>query len=200
VVRPIGAKNQVPVDVRVVAATHRDLRERVNQGLLRADLYYRLAVIELRLPPLRDRLEDLPLLLPTLVEKLQRERGIQAAVDFDDRFIELLAKHDWPGNVRELRNVVEQWLVFAEPPELAPSPAGAEAPPGAGNPESAFAHLLELPLRQAKNEAITAFERIYVERLLARTNGNVAEAARLSGVDRGTLFRMFRRHGAGTNG
>ena len=194
VVRPIGAKNPVPVDVRVVAATHRDLRERVNQGLFRPDLYYRLAVIELRLPPLRDRLEDLPLLLPTLVEKLQRERGIQSAVDFDDRFIELLAKHDWPGNVRELRNVIEQWLVFAEPPELAPK---LEAQQGAANSESAFAHLVELPLRQAKNEAITAFERIYVERLLARTNGNVAEAARLSGVDRGTLFRMFRRHGAG---
>ena len=191
-VRPIGSKNTVPIDVRVVAATHRDLRERVNQGQFRADLYYRLAVIEVRLPPLRDRLEDLPLLLPTLVEKLVQERHIQAPIDFDDRFVEVLSKHDWPGNVRELRNIIEQWLVFAEPPELTASRSAG----GASTGDSVFASLLELPLRQAKNEAITAFERLYIERLLARTNGNVAEAARVSGVDRGTLFRMFRRQGA----
>jgi DNA-binding NtrC family response regulator len=189
-VRPVGAKSSVAVDVRVVAATHRDLRQRINQGQFRSDLYYRLAVVELRLPPLRERLEDLPLLLTTLTEKLVRDRGLRSAVDFDETFVAALAKHDFPGNVRELRNLVEQWLIFAEPPTLG-SLRSSEEPASVGS----FAQYLELPLRQAKTAAVEALERAYVERLLATTGGNVAEAARISGVDRGTLFRMFRRHG-----
>jgi two-component system, NtrC family, response regulator GlrR len=189
-VRPVGAKSSVDVDVRVVAATHRDLRQRINQGQFRSDLYYRLAVVELRLPPLRERIEDLPLLLSTLADKLASERGLRSAIDFDETFVATLGKHDFPGNVRELRNLVEQWLIFAEPPNLVSAETG-----DASGPADSFAQFLELPLRQAKAAAVEALERAYVERLLTTTGGNVAEAARISGVDRGTLFRMFRRHG-----
>jgi len=187
-VRPVGGKTAKPFDVQLVAATHRDLRKQVNQGLFRLDLYYRLAVVEVRLPPLRERLDDLPILVQTILDDLAASRGLSARIEIDDEFLSALRKHDWPGNVRELRNYLEQTLVFQEPP-----PLGSTGDIGSA-PGASFEGLSTLPLRQAKALLTERFERNYVETLLSACGGNVAEAARRAGVDRGTLFRMLRRH------
>jgi two-component system, NtrC family, response regulator GlrR len=188
-VRRVGARNTRKVDVRVVAATNRDLRREVNAGRFRADLFYRLAVIQVRMPPLRDRLEALPLLARGLLQAIGRERGV------DVKDVELdaaLWQHTWPGNVRELRNYLEQLVILKVPPAL----GAFEPAPEAGSGEGALSSGLEkLPLTTAKNELLARFERQYVTRLLEQTKGNVAEAARLSGVNRATLFRMIRRYG-----
>jgi DNA-binding NtrC family response regulator len=191
------------VDVRVLAATNRDLRREATLGRFRADLYYRLAVIQVEMPPLRDRLEDLPLLVRGLFEVIARERELPAPMEPDAALLASLAKHAWPGNVRELRNYLEQLLILQVPPPLG-VPRESErdvvpqrpASPSPVSPDVALFHgLSEMPLRLAKSTLLKRFERAYVEQLLEQTGGNVAEAARRAGVDRVTLFRAIRRYG-----
>jgi transcriptional regulator with PAS, ATPase and Fis domain len=180
--RPVGAPQPTAVDVRIVAATNRDLRALVNAGQFRADLYYRFAVVSVELPPLRDRLEDLPMLAAALMDHLVRERSIPSRITLHAELLNSLTRHPWPGNVRELRNYLEQLLVFEEPPPLTAESNNAQAD-----------ELDGLPLRNAKAILIERFERGYFERLLGATNGNVAEAARRAGVDRATVFRYLRK-------
>lgn len=184
-IRRVGGRQTRTVDVRVVAATNRDLRQEVNAGRFRADLYYRLAVITVRLPPLRHRLEDLPMLVRALLDSITEDRGLDVHVEPDASLLEPLAKHDWPGNVRELRNYLEQLLILRVPPPIVDE----------GTTEAPLDGLDQLPMREAKRQLLERFERDYVTVLLAKTDGNVAEAARRAGVDRGTLFRTIRRHG-----
>ncbi|MEO7332168.1 MAG: sigma 54-interacting transcriptional regulator [Minicystis sp.] len=194
-IRRVGAKRTRKIDVRIVAATNRDLRRQVNTGHFRADLFYRLAVIQVRMPSLRDRLDDLPLLVRGLLETITRERGLDAHVEPDAELLDSLARHTWPGNVRELRNYLEQLLILKVPP---PFMGEAQIAPKSGSiavGATPFEGLIELPLRSAKSELLERFERHYVARLLEQTGGNVAEAARRAGVDRVTLFRTIRRYG-----
>jgi two-component system, NtrC family, response regulator GlrR len=188
-IRRVGGRKTRKIDVRVVAATNRDLRKSVNSGGFRADLFYRLAVIEVRMPPLRDRPEDLPSLVRGLLEVISRERRVEAHLEPDAALLDSLAKHAWPGNVRELRNYLEQLVILRVPPALGDGALGQVAPSGS------FEGLEAMPLRAAKSEVLERFERHYVTRLLERTGGNVAEAARRAGVDRVTLFRTLRRYG-----
>ncbi|MCC7383418.1 MAG: sigma 54-dependent Fis family transcriptional regulator [Deltaproteobacteria bacterium] len=186
-IRRLGAKQSRKIDVRIVAATNRDLRREVNAGRFRADLFYRLAVIQVRMPSLRDRLEDLPLLAARLLQ------SISADLSVDTRSVELgaeLWQHSWPGNVRELRNYLEQLAILKQPPAFTEV---GELPEG--NADGLAAGLDHLPLTAAKNEVVARFERRYLTNLLEQTKGNVAEAARISGVNRATLFRMIRRYG-----
>jgi DNA-binding NtrC family response regulator len=196
-IRRVGGKRTRHVDVRVVAATNRDLRREVNSGRFRADLFYRLAVIQVRMPPLRDRLDDLSILVRGLLDVIARERGIDGHVEPDQDLLDSLGRHAWPGNVRELRNYLEQLLILRVPPPFAGDPPPTVRGPGASPAASpsAFEGLDKMPLRTAKSELLERFERHYVEQLLAQTGGNVAEAARRAGVDRVTLFRTIRRHG-----
>ncbi len=183
-VRRVGARQVRKVDVRVVAATNRDLRVEVNAGRFRADLFYRLAVIQVRMPSLRDRLDDLPTLCRALLDVIGRERGVDVAgIELDAA----MWQHTWPGNVRELRNYLEQLVILRVPPTfetVSPSPA---------DPGALLAGIESLPFSAARDELMARFERLYVTRLLERTAGNVAEAARVSGISRATLFRMIRR-------
>ena len=193
-VRRVGGRTTRKVDVRVVAATNRDLRREVNAGRFRADLYYRLAVIHVRMPPLRDRLDDLAVLCRALLESIGRTRGV------DTRGVTLdaaLWQHDWPGNVRELRNYLEQLVILRVPPPLGSTSVEAA--------EATREHLADgldaLPMHAARERLLERFERHYLSRLLEVTRGNVAEAARRSGVSRATLFRMVRRYDLrGTSG
>ncbi len=196
-VQRLGGSHRRPVDVRLVAATKRDLEEEVQRGRFRRDLFYRLAVVPLTLPPLRDRREDVPLLVETFVQNFAKKNGM----DFPIPEQELLAlcTHDWPGNVRELRNTVERGLWLAEtgdgvvrfmlptpsmliPPEPAPAAEPLEEDEGLGFAEQ-------------KQRWEDQFEQTYLPWLMARADGSVSAAARLARMDRKHLRALLERHG-----
>ena len=209
-IRRVGGARSKQVNVRIVASTNRDLRRHVNSGQFRADLYYRLAVIQIRMPPLRERLEDMSLLVRSLLTDIAEDRNLEVHIEPDTALIEALSRHSWPGNVRELRNYLEQLVILRTAPDLgadgdaSKGKAMADAVPAApgeagltsgGVGADAFEALQRLPLRMAKAELLERFERHYVTQLLQATGGNVAEAARRASVDRVTLFRTIRRYG-----
>jgi DNA-binding NtrC family response regulator len=185
-IKRVGATAWKPVDVRIVAATNRDLRAEVNAGRFREDLYYRLAVVEIRLPPLRDRPGDVPLLIEELLERLGHAARPEAELLRSPAARADLARHPWPGTVRELRNYVERCLALAErPPPDGGEPAPAAAA-GAGAPDD---------LRAARKQWTAGFEKGFLEELLAKHNGNVSAAARAAGFDRKHFYRLLWRHG-----
>jgi DNA-binding NtrC family response regulator len=186
--RRVGGQVEVPVDVRVVAATNRDLRSEVNAGGFRLDLYYRLAVLRLELPPLRERTGD----VLVLVGHFLKERGFTGSVAevFSEAELEELSRHHWPGNVRELRNLVDATLALGAPPPVDDFDGGARAGAPGFDPR-----VMALPYKQARKEALTDFERVYLQHLLERAAGNVSQAARDAGLDRSYLFSLLRRNG-----
>ena len=188
-ITPVGADIPVRVDVRVLAATHQDLEALVKQGRFREDLYYRLKVVTVKLPPLRERLQDLPLLVHYFLRNLAAQHG-REPVALDPEAESLLLAHSWPGNVRELINVLERALVLAAQGVIGPEhltselrQSSAVAP---GDPAS-LAEPALLPLAEV--------ERRHVLRVLQATRGNRERAARILGISRRTLVRMLHRWG-----
>ena len=182
--RRLGGRAEIAIDVRVVSATNRDVRGDVNSGAFRLDLYYRLAVVTLRLPPLRERSEDIEL----LVEHFLREAGHDGPIDvlISAPTMRSLATHHWPGNVRELRNMIEATLAMGEPPPLEPvQPA---------DPSDPFSPLLAQSYRAARMSLLTQFEGRYLAALLARCGGNVSRAAREAQMNRSHLIELLHRH------
>ncbi|WP_441286160.1 sigma 54-interacting transcriptional regulator [Sorangium sp. KYC3313] len=185
-IRRVGTNTARPVDVRVVAATHRDLRSEVNAGRFRADLYFRIAVVRIPMPPLRQRPEDIPALLDDLLAALHATPEEAAALR-EPRIIARMKRAAWPGNVRELRNYVEQYLVFRAPP-----PVSELAPVSAPPPVDA-----SVPYAEARDRVLADFERRYFEALLRAHDGRVSRAAAAAGLDRRYLYRLLHRHGLG---
>ena len=182
--RRVGGNSYRPVDVRIIAATNRELKTEVNDKRFRADLYFRLAVVELRLPPLRERLEDLPILLEHL---LGAQPSLNGAPALDrGELLRELGRHRWPGNVRELRNYVERCVALQR--HVAIDTDGQGASPSSV-PD------LSLPLKESREAWNRALERVYIESVLERSERNVARAARLAGVDRMYFYRLLWRHG-----
>ena len=179
----IGGANEIPVDVRFVAATNRDLRSDVNSGSFRLDLYFRLAVVVLRVPPLRERLEDLPLLVAHFLQELGHTGPTESVVS--DEQMRRLAAHAWPGNVRELRNWVEATKAMGESPDLTYEADTTQAP---------SERLLSLPYKEARRQLLDDFEARYLKHLLELSQGNVASAARRAGMDRTYLIKLLQRH------
>lgn len=180
-VRPVGATETRAVDVRILSATHCNLEEAVATGEFREDLYYRLNVVTLTLPPLRERREDIPLLaghfLAELTEKYQRKIN-----GFAPEALEMLVAADWPGNIRQLHNVLEQCCALCTTSTI-PATLVARA-------------LRDKPAEiQPLAEARTAFERDYLITLLKLTRGQVSEVARLAGRNRTEVYRLLQRHG-----
>lgn len=180
----VGDTRSIAVDVRVVSATHRDLRKGVNDGSFRLDLFYRLGVVLLALPPLRERLED----IPVLADHFLREAGVDAkfAQVFSPKDAERMRKYSWPGNVRELRNAVLGTFALGSPPSW--SSGGDEK----GDP---IETVLGLPYRDAKRDLLNRFEQRYLNDLLDRTDGNVRKAARYANMNRSYLIELLERHG-----
>jgi DNA-binding NtrC family response regulator len=177
----VGGAQPISVDVRVLAATHRDLRAEVNAGRFRADLYYRLAVAKIMVPPLRERPEDVE---PLVAHFVQRLTGIAELGPLAPAMDQLRA-HPWSGNVRELRNVVEAALVMGELDlGTADRPRQPLAVPGS-----------VAPYRDARAAALTRFEAEYLKTLIERADGNASEAARLARMDRPYLLTLLRKHG-----
>jgi DNA-binding NtrC family response regulator len=185
-IKRVGGTPYLPVDVRVIAATNRNLQKEVNSRRFRPDLYFRLAVLEVRLPALRERPEDVPILVDNILIALGAHEQPEAALVRSPEAIAELSRHPWPGNVRELRNYVERCLALAQR-----QPLGRE-----GAPESvAGGDLAPASLRSARERALLEFERRYLEALLAHHGGNVSAAARTAGVDRKYLYRLLWRNG-----
>jgi DNA-binding NtrC family response regulator len=196
-VRRVGDRRVRSVDVRVVAATNRDLQQLVKEGKFREDLYYRLAVVEIHLPPLRDRGEDLPMLIEHLLTTAPFEHSVRGVTPDVER---ILRAYHWPGNVRELRNVLLRAIPFCEGDLIDMQALPQGMLDGSREPEPEPVDGLPLPdsdlsFREAKDQLIEAFERKYLEDLLERCDGNLSKAARNAGVDRKTIARMLKRHG-----
>jgi DNA-binding NtrC family response regulator len=179
-VRRVGEGKYRAVDVRVVAATNRSLEEEVRAGRFRGDLLHRLAVIRVRLPPLRERREDVADLLAWLLEQMgPRARDFAPSPEL----LAALEEHDWPGNVRELKNFAERAVALAE--------GGTVDPAALGLPGSTKS----TDYRVAREEALNRFERQFVEQLLKETDRNVSRAAKEAGIDRVYLHRLMKKHG-----
>jgi two-component system response regulator GlrR len=199
--RRVGSNELRKVDIRVIAATNRDLAGEVNRGSFREDLYYRLAVVRLVTPPLRERIGDIPSLVDSFLLELydgNTHRARAAATNLSARAWKLLRSWPWRGNVRELRNAVARAVALAGdelPSEIVPinAHAGYEvpAPPSAGRSASES----ERPFLEARAEIVDRFERDYLQRILSRHQGKIARAADAAGLDRSYFRRLLRRHG-----
>lgn len=180
-VSPLGADRPSRVNVRVIAATHRNLRELVDRGLFREDLYFRLKVVQLEVPALRDRREDIRLLATDLATR----HGI---AELCEDVVGRLESHDWPGNVRELANAIEGFAAIGELPEWERSSVEPNAS------QLADSVSVEQPYEVAKQAFVEQFRATYLRKLLALTGGNVSRASKLSGLERSYLNRLVLRH------
>jgi transcriptional regulator with PAS, ATPase and Fis domain len=183
--RHVGGTSEVRVDVRVLAATNRDLPSLVRQGLFREDLYYRLSTIALRLPPLRERDADIDRLAQHFVTVLNDRFGFQKRIGSDA--LAVLQRHRWPGNVRELMHVIEAAMIVCDTPEIQPKhlPADVRAPgsePGAAAPAAGDGRL----------STLEAVERAHIEAVLAAVDGHRGNAARTLGISERNLYRKLR--------
>jgi DNA-binding NtrC family response regulator len=181
----VGGTETLPVDVRLIAATNRDLQAAIAQGRFREDLYYRLAVVTIRLPKLTDRGDDLVLLTAYFVRQFAERYGKQIRA-ISDRALELLRNHPWVGNVRELRNVAERAVIVATDDTLRvehlPEELRGEEAALAERPQGALLTLAELEAR-------------HIARVLAHTSGQVGAAAEILGIHRNTLTRKMKEYG-----
>ncbi|HEY9447982.1 MAG TPA: sigma 54-interacting transcriptional regulator, partial [Burkholderiales bacterium] len=183
---PLGSNKVMRIDVRVVAATSRDLKQLTEEGRFRADLYYRLNVLRVAVPPLRQRLEDLPALCEVMLERIAERTGL-AQRELTPDALALLTRHAWPGNVRELRNVLEQVTMLAEAPRLDAGDFAAVLP----EIDSRLPTEGDTPVQPRLADAVAAAERAAIGRALETTGGNRAAAARLLGISRATLYEKL---------
>ncbi|MFQ5678148.1 MAG: sigma-54-dependent transcriptional regulator [Gemmatimonadota bacterium] len=183
---PVGSTKALPVDVRLIAATNRDLERDIEQGRFRSDLYYRLNVISIELPPLRDRVDDIPLLAEHFLER-EAERTGEPAKALSAEAMEVLQGYRWPGNVRELENVVERAVVLSRGDVIKPDALQAR-----------LRTKEPVPLIQDKppaNPTLEVIERAYIEHVLRAESGNKSRAAEVLGIDPSTLYRKIKRFG-----
>jgi two-component system response regulator HydG len=188
---PVGATEPTKVDVRVIAASNRDLEEEIRRGTFRSDLYYRLNVIALHLPPLRERKEDIPLLTRYFLERMHAQAADPAdevePSALSDEAAETLMIYDWPGNVRELENALERAAVVAGSSEILPEHLPQRV---RESPSPQLVSDQPLP-----NPAMEVIERAYIEWVLQSEGGNKSRAAEVLGIDPSTLYRKLHRYG-----
>jgi DNA-binding NtrC family response regulator len=202
-VRRVGGSQVIPIDVRVVAATNRDLVREVNRNTFREDLYYRLAVVRVRVPPLREREGDVPLLVEHFVrEALDGDEVAtkEAIASITDENWKRLVSHPWPGNVRELRNFIERTLAITGGigVDVGSAPSSTRTPhaPSTVGPATLAGAAIDLarPFIEAREELLAHFEKGYLEAQLERHGGNISRAARAAGLDRMHFKRLLARH------
>jgi len=187
-IRRVGGREEIPVDVRVLAATSRDLQAAVRAGQFRDDLWYRINVVTIALPPLRARREDIPLLAEAFFRRY-RVDSARRIESLDPAVIAALEAHDWPGNVRELQNAIRHCLAFASGPSVQ-----LQDLPGDLVETRAAGATAEQPFRVAKQAVVDRFERRYLEDVLRKHGGNVRAAAKNAGVPRGSFYRLLEKH------
>jgi DNA-binding NtrC family response regulator len=184
--RRLGGIEPVRVDCRILCATNQDLTAKIKAGTFREELYYRLGVVTVKLPPLRERPEDIPHLACFFLERFSRRYG--KSLSGSPRFYEALLRQTWPGNVRQLKNVMERLAALHRGGVLEPDDI-AEEP----EPNGAVCRLSSLPWKEAREQYLASFEVSYAQALLARCDGNISAAAREAGVDRKTFYALLKR-------
>jgi DNA-binding NtrC family response regulator len=202
-IQRVGGERPLQVDVRVMAATNRDLDAEVAARRFRSDLYYRLAVVTLSIPPLRERREDIPELIDTYVQRFRIHLGREVASCAPEA-VDALVRYNWPGNVRELINVIERAVLLCsgdrievqDLPQNVAAPAGLTAlddplAPGLAKPDT----WIDRPLREVKESLIASVERRYVSELLRATRGRIGETAKRAGLNERALYAVMKRHG-----
>jgi len=198
--RRVGGNKEVRVDIRVVSASKRNLRLEVERGKFREDLFFRLAVVQLDLPSLRERREDIPLISQNLLRRIDVAQGeSRPPLALGREVLEALSGHEWPGNVRELRNVLERAVYLSralghDTLQLSGLPVGPSSPPGR-DPGLSFAFEPGLSYREQRGRFEELFEHDYVTWLLERHDGNVSAAAREADMDRKYLYKLAKKHG-----
>jgi DNA-binding NtrC family response regulator len=191
-VLPVGASTPVPVTGRIVAATNVDPRKLARDGTLRRDLYYRLSVMRIAIPPLRERLGDIPLLVDVFLTR-RAAGGPPKRISADA--LRLLIGHDWPGNVRELENVIERGCLLARGPEIEARDIALEDDEPGFEWQSESDLSGEVAYEEAKRRAVERFQRRYIEQMMRECEGNVTAAARKAGLTRAALYRILKRIG-----
>jgi two-component system NtrC family response regulator len=186
VVEHIGGREEIPVDVRIVCATHQNLKKLIEEGRFREDLYYRLSEIVIAIPPLRDRHGDAALLAHAFMHKFSREEG-RSIRGFKQDALHAIEAYPWPGNVREMENYIKRAVIMTDGSQIGAEDLGLSAP--AGEPEP-------VNLREVRDEA----ERKAIIKALSRVDGNILAAAELLGVSRPTLYDLVDRHGLKQSG
>jgi transcriptional regulator with GAF, ATPase, and Fis domain len=196
-IRRVGSSKPIKVDVRVIAATNRNLEEEVRAGRFRQDLFYRLSVVRILLPPLRERPEDVPLLVDHFLKTHAFNRGADGnprVASVEREAMDTLAGYRWPGNVRELVNVIERAVSFCDGPMIAARDLPDQIRMAGTNPgmEAATG---EIPFKEAKEKWVASFERDYILALLKKNNGNISHAAREADIDRKYFRKLMRKYG-----
>jgi two-component system response regulator HydG len=189
-IRPVGSEREVPVDVRVIAATHRDLESAIEAGRFREDLYFRINVVTIRMPPLRDRAGDIPILIRHFIAKIAKREG-RAAASVSPEALDVLSRYAWPGNVRELENAIERAVAIAKGNVALPSDLPAEV---YGGSQVAPAGIVD------DRPTLAELEKRYIAMVLAECGGNKKRAAEKLGIDRRTLYRAIERWGDTADG
>jgi two-component system response regulator HydG len=184
-IRPVGGTKQIPINVRILAATNRDLEQAVAQGTFRRDLYFRLNVLSLRIPPLRERRQDIPLLTSHFLERQERTSGIPRILA--DEALKVMLAYDWPGNVRELENCLERACAFTSGPliQVRDLPTDIHSAPGS----SAIA-----ADGTPKIIPMVELERLTILNAITQLNGDKLMAARLLGIGKTTLYRKLKEY------
>jgi two-component system response regulator PilR (NtrC family) len=199
-VRRVGSEQvDAVVDVRFISATNREPQDAVNAGILRADLFYRLRVVQIKLPPLRNRTEDIPPLANYFLRMYWEHHRPMGSPPprLTESAIEVLRSHYWRGNVRELQNVIESLAVFAEPRQEIKAediPFFDDSAGPVGAPATIPASVMEGGYHAAKDRVVEHFEKEYLARLVLRSGGNMSRAARVASIDRTTLYRLMEKH------
>jgi transcriptional regulator with GAF, ATPase, and Fis domain len=188
--RRVGSQKTIKVDLRVIAATRKDLRSEVEKGKFREDLYFRLNVVPITAPPLRERREDIPLLIDAMLTKLG-----PSGIELSEAARVALMAHDWPGNVRELRNVIERALALGADPGALVAPLGGDTGTRGAQLRDSIEFEPGVSFRDTKEKWTELFERRYLTWLIKRADGNISKAARDADMDRKYLHKLLRKYG-----
>lgn len=186
---PLGSTRKVATDVRIIAATHRNLEKMVVEGEFRRDLYYRINIIRLRLPPLRERMEDVPLLIDRFIDRMNRSKG-RLIKEVDPEAMAVLLNHDYPGNIRELENIIEHCFVLCRGGVIT---AGHLPPHLTEKPQADTCHSTQLPTPISLGDAIESAEEAAIMTALVRNGYNRTATARELGMHKATLYRKIRK-------
>jgi len=196
-IRRVGGLKDIPIDVRVIAATNRNLQDKIADGSFREDLFYRINVFPIHIPPLRERTDDIPALASYFLDSFSRAFGRDFR-DVSADASELMKQYKWPGNIRELRNVIERICIMGQGPALLPEHLPQEIrgiAPAAVSSAGAAGSAPNLPVDTGLDDAVMEFEKALIRQALDKTRGNVLQTANMLKIPRGTLRYKMDKYG-----